>query len=249
MSSSYYANYSRAARHVVQGKISAKSQRKQKVAAPVPESRPTESLKPRREEALVHSPEPVQLQNPTKKSKKVSKLVAASRRGGPAGRRNKLATRPSLSEQLAAIGAGASSLTEDLRNKHGLDNSQSILFSTPAISFVVGRLESKLPSPVVWYRHHCAYSFQHPYQRGTQIDMEMRYSDMTRPLVRSDKIGGHVFEFKICAPLSCYGIDYQPGKRDHMVKIRLVSGTDADRVRKDILPKIRGMYTRRLYSF
>jgi hypothetical protein len=168
-----------------------------------------------------------------------NKLSFAGRRGGPAGRRRLKATRPSLSEQLASIGAGADAITDGLRKRHGLEHAKSVLFATPSMLFVVGRLESKAPSPVAWHHDHCAYSFQHPFQRGTRIDMEMRYSDMAQPVLRSDKIGGHFFEFKICAPLSCYGIDYDPGKRDHKVRIRLASGTDAERVKRDILPRIR----------
>lgn len=174
--------------------------------------------------------------DPTTKSR--NKLSVAGRRGGPAGRRRSRNPRPSLSEQLANIGAGAGAITDELRKRHGLEHAKSVLFATPSMMFVVGRLESKVPSPVAWHTDHCAYSFQHPFQRGTRIDMQMRYSDMAQPVLRSDKIGGHFFEFKICAPLSCYGIDYDPGKRDHKVKIRLASGTDAERVKRDILPRI-----------
>eukprot|EP00946_MAST-07B_sp_MAST-7B-sp1_P001969 g1969.t1 len=238
--SNYYSGYSRPTRAV-------RAKRRQPAVSV--RSDPPRTAEPRPEPAPAFAATPAVVERtnssvPCKATARASKgngqrLRMAGRRGGPSGRKRPTVSRPSLSEQLASIGAGASAITEGLRKRHGLEPAKSVLFTTPAMLFVVGRLESKMPSPVAWHHDHCAYSFQHPFQRGTRIDMEMRYGDMSQPAVRSDKIGGHFFEFKICAPLSCYGIDYDPGKREHKVKIRLASGTDVERVKTEILPRIR----------
>jgi hypothetical protein len=154
-------------------------------------------------------------------------------------KKKKRKQRPSLSEQLASIGNEAEKITINLRNKHGITVAASILFTMPALSFVVGRIESKSPSPVEFHSSYCAFSFQHPYQTKTRIDMKMQYSHMKNVVVKQDKISGNTFEFKINTPLKHYGIDYDPGKRDHVVRIKLASGTDANRIKKDILPRIR----------
>jgi hypothetical protein len=171
----------------------------------------------------------------------------------PAGRKNKpvkksrpgLVTkrrprqRPSLSEQLASIGSEAEKITNGLRERHGMKTCSTCLFTTPALLFVVGNLESKSPSPVEFHHTHVSYSFQHPYQTKTRIDMTMQYGHMVNARVRQDKISGKFFEFKIQAALEHYGIDYDPGKSEHVVKIRLASGTDAERIKRDILPRTR----------
>ena len=135
-------------------------------------------------------------------------------------------TRPSLSEQLANIGAGAASVTADLRKKHNLHPGEGEpLFTSPSLKFIVGRLESKLPSPVNFFHDHCGYIFNHPYQ-SKQIKMKMYYSDMQKAHVR-ESMGNYVFEFKIGHAMKQYGIDYDPGQHDHMVKIVLASQRDA----------------------
>ena len=60
---------------------------------------------------------------------------------------------------------------------------------------------------------------------------------MKNARVRQDRISGNFFEFKIDSSLKHYGIDYDPGKREHVIKIKLASGTDATRILKDIVPK------------
>jgi hypothetical protein len=147
--------------------------------------------------------------------------------------------RPSLSEQLASIGAGADKITNGLREKHGMQRATTVLFTTPALLFVVGRIESRSPSPVEFHQNHVSYSFQHPYQTKTRIDMIMQYSHMINASVKQDHISGNFFEFKVSTSLKHYGIDYDPGKRDHVIKIKLASGTDATRILKEVLPRIR----------
>jgi len=62
---------------------------------------------------------------------------------------------------------------------------------------------------------------------------------MANARIRQDKISGNFFEFKIHAPLKHYGIDYDPGKREHVVRIKLASGTDATKIQNEILPRIK----------
>ena len=144
-----------------------------------------------------------------------------------------------MSEQLASIGSDAEKITTGLRERHGLQRKPTVLFTTPAMLFIVGRIESRSPSPVEFHRNHCAYSFQHPYQTKTRIDMTMQYSHMVNAKVKQDRISGNYFEFKIHTSLKHYGIDYDPGKSDHLIKIKLASGTDAARIEKEIIPRTR----------
>ena len=146
--------------------------------------------------------------------------------------------RPSLRQQLAAIGAKAQSITRSIRKAHGLQDCSTVLFRTPAVGFVVGRLESKLPSPVEFHHNRCVYSFHHPFQRKT-IEMTMFYAHMANAGLRHSSVFGHCLEFKILAPLKQYGIDYDPGKREHLVRIIFASSSDAKKVKEEIIPRIR----------
>ena len=142
--------------------------------------------------------------------------------------------RPTLSEQLANIGASASEVTKNLREAHGLRTSEGEpMFTSPSLKFIVGRLESKIPSPVDFFRDHCGYVFYHPFQ-SKQIKMKMFYSHMTKAVVR-ESMGTYIFQFKINSPLEQYGMDYDPGERSHMVKIVLASKKDAKMIEENIL--------------
>ena len=187
--------------------------------APVPEEAP----KPVIAEPV---PAPVKKKAPRIKSlRKPKPLKRAPRK-----------TRPSLSEQLANIGSGAASVTADLRKKHNLHPGEGEpLFTSPSLKFIVGRLESKLPSPVNFFHDHCGYIFNHPYQ-SKQIKMKMYYSDMQKAHVR-ESMGNYVFEFKIGHAMKQYGIDYDPGQHDHMVKIVLASQRDAKMIKEKILKR------------
>ena len=178
---------------------------------------------------------------PIKALRKPKKFIPPSQRDGKP-------KRPSLSEQLASIGAKAGSITDKLEKKHGLnakrdDAGDPMLFQVPSRTFVVGKLETKFPSPVQFYASRCVYVFHHPYDHKV-ITMEMHYGDMRQARViraSADRLAaGPALEFKIDHALLQYGKDYDPGRRDHVVSIGLGSGSDADRIRREILPRISG---------
>ena len=219
--SGYYSNYSRTV-HVPRKKKVSPPQQQQQQQRPVPVPTKTDSAQPAQHR-------PTAAANPTTKTTSTQSKLKR--------RQQKRKQRPSLSEQLASIGSNADKITNGLRERHGLKLAASILFTTPAQLFVVGRLESRAPSPVEFHQNHCAYSFQHPYQTKTRIDMKMQYVHMRNARVRQDRISGNFFEFRIESSLKHYGIDYDPGKREHVIKIKLASGTDATRILKDIVPK------------
>ena len=221
--SGYYSNYSRTVHVPRKKKVSPpQQQQQQQQQRPVPVPTKTDSAQPAQHR-------PTAAANPTTKTTSTQSKLKR--------RQQKRKQRPSLSEQLASIGSNADKITNGLRERHGLKLAASILFTTPAQLFVVGRLESRAPSPVEFHQNHCAYSFQHPYQTKTRIDMKMQYVHMRNARVRQDRISGNFFEFRIESSLKHYGIDYDPGKREHVIKIKLASGTDATRILKDIVPK------------
>ena len=235
MSSGYYSNYSRKvpSQHSAKKstplprKVDVEKERRKLFGAPLPDqltSATTTTTTTTTNPAVPDSPA-------SKKSRRVRKSLP----GLITKRRPR--QRPSLSEQLASIGSEAEKITNGLRERHGMKTKPTCLFTTPALLFVVGSLESRSPSPVEFHHTHVSYSFQHPYQTKTRIDMTMQYGHMVNARIRQDKISGIFFEFKIQAALEHYGIDYNPGKSEHVIKIRLASGTDAEMIRKDILPR------------
>ena len=69
-------------------------------------------------------------------------------------KRPSIPCRPSLSEQLASIGAKAAALTMEMKQTHGLvDNSNDgkPIHCFPANNFTVGSLRCRYPSPVSFY--------------------------------------------------------------------------------------------------
>ena len=72
-------------------------------------------------------------------------------------------SRPSLSEQLASIGAKSAALTLEIKQTHGLVDKISTagkpLHCFPANSFVVGSLHCRYPSPVSFYQVRSLWLF------------------------------------------------------------------------------------------
>ena len=91
-----------------------------------------------------------------KKSGTSARLPAASMKR----QRPPKPVRPSLSEQLASIGASAGSITDEIRKTHKLDDhhgtaSGKPLLRVPARAFTVGKLECRYPSPVQFFADQC----------------------------------------------------------------------------------------------
>jgi|LauGreSBDMM110SN_4_FD.fasta_scaffold56559_1 hypothetical protein len=155
---------------------------------------------------------------------------------------NKKSLRPSLSDQLAAIGSKAEAITADIRAKNGLDSENipahtgvdpSLLFTLPARQFNVGTLQCRYPSPVRFYNDRCEYSFAHPYQ-SLEIQMIMYYKDMTNASLGNDN-----FKFKLAKKLVNFPSDYDPSNLSHVICIQLVSTLASSIIRQRILPLIK----------
>lgn len=90
------------------------------------------------------------------------------------------ARRPSLSEQLASIGAKAEALTADIKAKAGMPAdatagaSDAPLFVVPSKCLSVGTLNCRYPSPARFFRDRIQYTFHHPFE-ATEIEMVMYY--------------------------------------------------------------------------
>ena len=88
--------------------------------------------------------------------------------------------RPSLSEQLASIGAKAEALTADIKAKAGMPAdgaagaSDAPLFVVPSKCLAVGTLNCRYPSPARFFRDRIQYTFHHPFE-ATEIEMVMYY--------------------------------------------------------------------------
>ena len=65
--------------------------------------------------------------------------------------------RPSLSEQLAAIGSSAETINKSICSKFGLAAPAAPLLRTPAKTFVVGKLTAKIPGPVAFFKDRCTF--------------------------------------------------------------------------------------------
>jgi len=133
---------------------------------------------------------------------------------------NSRPTRPSLSEQLAAIGSKAEALTQDIRQKAGLptdvDGDQP-LFVVPTRALVVGTLSCRFPSPARFYRDRIEYTFHHPFE-ALEVEMRLYYKDLLQPAM----VGGRL-KFKLPRRLVHFLSDFDPSNPNHNVSIELGS--------------------------
>lgn len=157
----------------------------------------------------------------------------SNRDKSPATKAVKL-VRPSLSEQLASIGANASALTQDIRAKAGLDrlsDSTDIpLFTMPAKCFTVGNLNCRYPSPVRFFNDRMEYTFHHPFE-SAEIRMVMYYRDLIGPSIVSNKL-----KFKVPRALTHFPADFDPSNPQHLITIEFTSSGVATSVRQKLLP-------------
>ena len=142
--------------------------------------------------------------------------------------------RPSLSEQLASIGANASALTQDIRTKAGLDrlsdSTDVPLFTMPAKCFTVGNLNCRYPSPVRFFNDRMEYTFHHPFE-SAEIRMVMYYKDLIGPGITSNKL-----KFKVPRALTHFPADFDPTNPQHLITIEFTSAGVATSVRQKLLP-------------
>lgn len=140
--------------------------------------------------------------------------------------------RPSLSDQLASIGAKADALTKDIRQTHGLASTVAMaatrdapLCTFPAHAFVVGRLECRFPSPVTFFRDRCEYTFHHPFE-AIEVLMIMFYKDMAHTTFSAT-----TFRFRLLKRLAAFrGGDYEAGN-----DITITLPASAIKIAKDVV--------------
>jgi len=165
--------------------------------------------------------------------------------------------RPSLSDQLASIGAKAEALTLDIRQKNGMSaappimptttnnnniNGQAVqqsapvqeglLFTVPSKHFAVGTLSCRYPSPISFYKDRCEYSFAHPF-KNMEVQMIMHYKDM-----RNVSITGQSFRFRIPKRMAIFPTDYDPSNITHNICVDFVSGLAISLIREKVIPSI-----------
>lgn len=126
--------------------------------------------------------------------------------------------RPSLSDQLAAIGSEAASLTLNIRQKAGLtadSESDPPLFVFPTKNLSIGTLNCRYPSPARFFRDRIEYVFHHPFE-SMEVEMHMYYRDILQPII----VGGKL-RFKLPRRLIHFLSDFDPSNHNHVVSIEL----------------------------
>ena len=166
-------------------------------------------------------------------------LLEMRRNGGNNGSGERApSSRPSLSEQLAAITASAGALTASIRATAGMDNAGDIqdppIVVLPARSFSVGTLSCRYPSPVRFYRNRLEYTFHHPFE-ASEILMTMHYSDMATSHLNAGKL-----KFKLPRRLTHFPADFNPNNPSHAITIELGTTAAHNIVREKVMPLITG---------
>lgn len=142
--------------------------------------------------------------------------------------------RPSLSEQLASIGANAAALTQDIRAKAGLDKGGNVgdppLLTFPARGFTVGTLSCRYPSPISFYQDRMEYVFHHPFE-NTEIRMVMYYRDIIGPVVVGNKL-----RYKLPRALTHFPSDFDPNNPQHQITVEFTSNGAASSVKQRVFP-------------
>jgi len=132
---------------------------------------------------------------------------------------NSRPTRPSLSDQLAAIGSSAEALTLNIKQNAGMttvsDESDPPLFAFPTKALTIGTLSCRYPSPARFYKDRIEYTFHHPFE-SLEVEMHMYYRD----LLQSTIVGGKL-KFKLPRRLVNFLADFDPSNPNHVVSIEL----------------------------
>ena len=141
--------------------------------------------------------------------------------------------RPSLSEQLAAIGHGAEEITKGIRSRLGGGpparsgiGGESAICTIPVKGFCVGNLSCRYPAPISFYDSYCEFQFHHPYENSI-IEMLMRYCDMTAIV-----LSGSRFTFNIPRQLIHFKLDYNPSV--HAVVVEFVGSSAVAEIQRKV---------------
>ena len=148
--------------------------------------------------------------------------------------------RPSLSEQLANIGAQADLITQSIRKDRdylqphgsGRTSQPKEIQSMPARCFSIGTLNCKYPSPVFFYGERCEYQFNHPYESSV-IAMTIYYRD----IIDVNIIGTRI-RFKLPKRMTHFLKDFDPSNPHHLIIIELSSTLHTNDFKDKIMPLI-----------
>jgi hypothetical protein len=168
--------------------------------------------------------------------------ASASASASGAGKGDKsLSSRPSLSEQLAAISASAGALTASIRASAGMDSpsdaSDPPIVVLPAKAFSVGTLNCRFPSPARFYRNRIEYTFHHPFE-ASEIMMIMHYADMTSSQLAAGKL-----KFKLPRRMTHFPDDFNPNNPSHAITIELGTTAAFNIVREKVMPLMTGSHS------
>lgn len=142
--------------------------------------------------------------------------------------------RPSLSDQLAAIGDQASDITKEIKRNAGIvdENNECSLYTCPAKSFCVGALNSKYSSNISFFINRCEYRFHHPYV-ATEIHMVMWYKDMSGVTCSNNRLS-----FRVPSSLIHFAKDYNPNNANHNISIEFATSLSQTEVKSKVMPRI-----------
>jgi hypothetical protein len=149
--------------------------------------------------------------------------------------------RPSLSEQLSAVGSKASGITAEIRRKFECVDSgpvaeheayNSPLCTVPTANIYVGALRCKYPAPAYFYKDRCEFQFCHPYQMSV-VHMVMYYRDMSSHLLKARHLSFHVPR-----RLVHFLQDYDPARLDE-INLEFAAASAVDLVRRCV-PELAG---------
>lgn len=101
-----------------------------------------------------------------------------------------------------------------------------MLCSVPVMSFTVGKLTCRYPTPVHFFSDRCEFPFHHPFE-NTVIQMIMYFRDMNSITLNSRRMS-----FNIPNQLVHFKLDYNPSM--HTVIIEFVAKSAADEIRRNI---------------
>jgi len=177
-------------------------------------------------------PAPVWEPPPKKERKPPPKPLFEPRKSG----------RPSLSDQLAALGSKTEAVTKGIKQSlvKGEDlGKETALVLCQCDRFVVGRVVGAFTSPVQFFTDRALYAFIHPTQE--RIDMKMIYRHMSDIEVDDSKL---TFRFRLRRPMGTtfwqwFKDDYEPHNASHFLQVGFESKKDFVSFKSKALPLIR----------
>lgn len=152
-------------------------------------------------------------------------------------------TRPSLSDQLAAIADTASQITAGIKasssGQHAFAGErcdmETALTSFPVRSFSIGTLTCRSPNTAIFYHDRMEYSFSHPFQPAL-IQLVLYYRDLDAVLLLASPSPGRL-QFRVPRRLVHFATDYDPTR--HNIVVQFSSSMSFSSVKACIIPLLR----------